>query len=112
MQPRFAATIDAGAVASSSSRSFKALVALGAATPSEACRRAERELARAPRCGCCVSPRVHLTKYVGSTLFFDDDPASLRRALPQAERARWSDRLIAAFIMLYGRARVSLFERS
>jgi hypothetical protein len=83
-----------------------------AATWSDARNEAERELARAPRCGCCVSPRVHLAKYVGSTLFFDDAPESLRRALPSAERARWSDRLLAAFIMLYGRARVSLFGRS
>lgn len=73
-----------------------------AATPSE--------LERAPRCGCCISPRVHLAKYVGSTLFSDDTPAALQRALPAAERARWSERLLGAFILLFGRPRERLFE--
>jgi hypothetical protein len=94
MQPRFAATIQYEA----------------AALPSRG--EAERELARAPYCGCCVSPRVHLAKFVGSTLFLDDKPSSLRSALPFAERARWSERLIGALIVLFGRPRVTLAGRS
>jgi hypothetical protein len=72
-------------------------------------RDAERELQRAPRCNCCISPRVHLTTYIGSILFSDDTPATLRRALPAAERERWSERLLAAFILLFGRPRERLF---
>jgi hypothetical protein len=73
-------------------------------------RDAARELGRAPRCACCISPRVHLAKYVGSTLFLDDNPAALRRALPPADRERWNDRLLSAFILLFGRPRVTLFS--
>jgi len=75
-------------------------------------RDALRELTHAPRCGCCISPRVHLTKYIGSTLFSDDTPATLRRALPATERERWSGRLLSAFILLFGRPRETVFARS
>lgn len=90
----------------------KALLALGAASLLEARLAAARELERAPRCGCCVSPRIHLAQSVGSTLFFDDDPAELQRALPFADRARWTARLVAACIVRYGRARVDLYART
>jgi hypothetical protein len=73
---------------------------------------AERELARGPRCRCCVHARVHLTRYIGSTLFFDDNPEQLQLALPAADRERFTPRLIAACIVLFGRARVELHERS
>ena len=111
MQPRFAAPLHYPTIAPSS-QPLRALAALGAATLAEAGLEAERELARAPHCGCCMSPRVHLAKFVGSTLFLDDDPAMLRLALPSAERARWSERLVAALIVSYGRARLTLFGRS
>ncbi len=88
-----------------------ALAALGTDDPRHARAAAERELARGPRCRCCVSPRVHLTRYVGSLLFLDDDPELLQRALPAADAARFTVRTIAACIVLYGRARVALHER-
>ncbi|MCW2630274.1 MAG: hypothetical protein JWR48_6996 [Mycobacterium sp.] len=47
------------------------------ATPLEARAEAEHQLARVTPCRCCVNPRVHLSRYVGSTLFLDDDPAEL-----------------------------------
>jgi hypothetical protein len=87
----------------------KAFEWLGAEHPEEARVAAERELARGPRCRCCLAPRVHLARYVGSTIFTDDDPAALLRAIPLAERGEWSERLIAACIVLHARPRVSLF---
>lgn len=85
--------------------------ALGSDDPPKARAEAERELARGPRCRCCLSARVHLSKYVGSLLFLDDNPELLRRALPAADTARFTVRVIAACIVLYGRARVELHER-
>jgi hypothetical protein len=82
------------------------------ATPLEARAEAEHQLARVTPCRCCVNPRVHLSRYIGSTLFLDDDPAELQQAIPPAERARWTVRLIAACIVLYGRARLDAFGRS
>lgn len=88
-----------------------ALAALDTRDPIAARADAERELARVPRCRCCVSARVHLAKYLGSTLFFDDKPELLRSALPAADRARWTVRAVAACIVLYGRPRVELHGR-
>ena len=90
----------------------KALAALDARTATEARAEAERELARARPCGCCVGPRAHLATHVGSILFLDDDPAELQRAIPRAEHAWWTRRLVAACIVLYGRPRLTLFARS
>jgi hypothetical protein len=90
----------------------KRLDALDARSPAEGRIDAERELARARPCGCCLTPRIHLTKWVGSTLFLDDDPAALLRAIPRGERASWTTRLVAACIVLYGRPRITLFGRS
>jgi hypothetical protein len=87
------------------------LLALGAASLAEARAAAERELAHGPHCRCCVSPRVHLAQWVGSLLFLDDDPAELQRALPVGERAEWPLRRLAACITLWGRVRVSPYER-
>jgi hypothetical protein len=86
------------------------LSALGVATWPQARTQAQRELLRGPRCRCCVSARVHLGRFVGSTLFFDDDPEKLRLALPPAERL--TTREIAACIVLYGRERVDLLPRT
>jgi hypothetical protein len=72
---------------------------------------AEHELSRATRCRCCVSHRVHLGKYVGSTVFLDDNPQLLHSSLPPADRARFTVRTVAACIVLYGRPRVELYER-
>jgi hypothetical protein len=72
--------------------------------------RAARLLAR-EHCGCCISPQVHLARFVGITLFLDDDPVELQRAIPSAERARWTVQVVAACIVLYGRARVTLYEK-
>jgi len=90
----------------------KAFAALDAADPAWARAEAERELARGPRCRCCTTALVHLGKYVGSILFLDDNPELLQRALPPDDRARFGVRAIAACIVLYGRARVELYERS
>jgi hypothetical protein len=87
----------------------KACAALGADDAAEARLEAERELARGPRCRCCLTPRVHLSRFVGSTLFADDDPATLLQAIPRDAREQFDTRLIAACIVVYGRARVTLF---
>jgi hypothetical protein len=79
---------------------------LGAATHGEAIAVAMRILERAPRCGCCISHRVHLSRYVGTLLFYDDAPSRLVDAIPASERTEWSERLFAACIVLHGRARV------
>ncbi len=89
-----------------------AFAALGARDPRSALEAAEREVSRAPRCLCCISPRAHLAAHIGTTLFLDDDPEKLRDALPADERASWTPRLLAALIVLHGRARVDLFARA
>ena len=86
---------------------WPALDTLGAASWPEAREMAQRVLGRGPHCLCCVSARVHLARYVGSTLFFDDDPEELRQALPPGEQL--GAREIAACIVLHGRERVDLF---
>ncbi len=86
----------------------RAVRALGATCSADATARATRVLDDAPRCGCCISHRVHLTKYVGSTLYIDDDPRQLAEAVPARERTAWTERLFAACIILYGRARVTV----
>jgi hypothetical protein len=111
MHPRLVCSILVGG-ALPSRPPLKALATLGASSPSQARADAERELARARPCRCCLTPRIHLTKYVGSTLFLDDDPAELQRAIPRAEHSSWTQRLVAACIILYGRPRLTLFERS
>jgi hypothetical protein len=82
-----------------------ALMALGAFSSADAVDHARRVLAGAPRCSCCPSHRAHVAKYVGSTLFVDDDPHELSQAVPTSERTPWTERLIAACIVLHGRAR-------
>ena len=86
---------------------WSALLALGAVTPSDAVATAQHVMERAPRCGCCISHRVHLARYVGSTLFRDDDPRQLTEAVPRSERTGWTERLFAACIVLHGRERVA-----
>jgi hypothetical protein len=56
--------------------------------------------------------RQHLSKRLGSTLFLDDNPAELQRALPRAEHEHWTERLLAACILLWGRPRTTLYGRS
>jgi hypothetical protein len=87
----------------------KACTLLGADTLAQARSEAERELARGPRCGCCLTPRIHLTRFVGSTLFLDDDPHALLAAIPLDQRGNFTPRLIAACIIVHGRAREALF---
>jgi hypothetical protein len=87
------------------------LAALGAATLTDARRTAKRELRLASPCGCCTSARAHLARYVGSTLFLDDRPDQLHQALPSEEREHFPLRLIAACIVLYGRARIAVPTR-
>ncbi len=90
--------------------SLRHAVAVSFCLPTRA--EAQRQLTSAPRCRCCVSARVHLARYVGSTLFFDDNPEQLQLALPASDRGWLTPRLIAACIALYGRERVSLHATS
>jgi hypothetical protein len=87
-----------------------ALDVLYAADWPQARAEAKRIIERGPHCRCCVGPRVHLTRFIGSTLFFDDDPEKLRLALPPGDRL--TARVIAACIVLHGRERVELFPRT
>jgi hypothetical protein len=87
------------------------MIELGVGSSSEARSAAERELAQGPRCGCCVSARVHLSRFFGSTLFLDDDPTQLWLAIPLTERERWTPSIVAACIVLHGRARCDLYRQ-
>jgi hypothetical protein len=89
-----------------------ALATLGTVSLTHARAEGKRILGRRAHCGCCVSAYVHLSRYVGSTLFFDDKPEQLHRALPPADRDAFSPRLIAACIVLHGRPRVELYPRT
>jgi len=111
MHPRLVATLFDPSVIPPHPRS-KALATLASRSPDEARLDAERELARAQPCGCCLTLRIHLTKYIGSTLFTDDDPAALQRAIPRHEHRRWTQRLLAACVVLWGRPRFTPFGRS
>jgi hypothetical protein len=94
------------------SRHLKAVQALGAHNLFEARAIARRELEDESACSCCRSPRDHLARFVGSTLYFDDDPAHLRRAIPFEERLQWTPRILAACIVLYGRERIDLYPHT
>ncbi|MDB4971278.1 MAG: hypothetical protein JWN44_6967 [Myxococcales bacterium] len=84
----------------------KALRYFAAHTMDDALGQAAHELAAARRCACCSSALAHLRDRLGSTLFLDDDPALLAAAFPLHERDRFTPRLLAACILLYGRPRV------
>jgi hypothetical protein len=108
MSPRLALS---GSI-SSPAQTTRALEMLGARDRRSAHDLAVREVRRAPRCFCCVSQRAHLAIHVGSTLFLDDDPFQLQQAVPIEERAFVTPQLIAALIVLHGRARVDPFGKA
>jgi hypothetical protein len=83
----------------------KALRHFATHTIEDALGQAERELASARRCSCCANALAHLRDRLGSTLFLDDDPEQLASAFPPDERDRFTPRLLAACILLYGRPR-------
>lgn len=85
---------------------LKAVRMLGARSLPEARREAAHTLKHARRCECCKSLLDHLFDRLGSTLFLDDDPEELAQAFEEAERDRFSPRVLAACIVLGGRARV------
>lgn len=71
-------------------------------------RRRARELLRAARpCRCCKTATAHVFDRIGSTLFYDDDPAKLREAFDPEERERFTPEILAAAILVHGRARVT-----
>jgi hypothetical protein len=86
---------------------LKAVRLLGARHLPEARHRAEHTLKGARRCACCASLLTHVFDRVGSTLFLDDDPETLAQALEESERDQFSPRVLAACIVLLGRARVA-----
>jgi hypothetical protein len=85
---------------------LKAVRCLQAHGLPDARREARHVLERARRCTCCTSLLSHLYERLGSTLFLDDDPMALARAFEDAERDSDSARVLAACIVLSGRARV------
>ena len=84
----------------------KAFKLLGAQDFDSAWRLAERELARARRCTCCVSLLAHVYDRIGSDLFLDDDPEQLVLAFNESERDQFSVFVIAACVVVSGRIRV------
>jgi hypothetical protein len=85
---------------------LKAVRMLGARSLSEARREAAQALKHARSCDCCRSLLDHLFDRLGSTLFLDDDPQELAQAFEETERDRFCPRVLAACIVLRGRARV------
>lgn len=93
----------------SSGRSeLKALQVLGAKTLGAARRRASKVLSDALRCPRCQKLLGHVFDNLGSTLFLDDDPAALECSFDPSERDAFAARVLAACIVLSGRARVVL----
>ncbi|QSQ11800.1 hypothetical protein [Myxococcus landrumensis] len=86
---------------------LKAVRMLGVERLADARTRAEHALDGARRCSCCRGLLEHLYDRLGSTLFLDDDPEQLARAFEDDERDRFTPRVLAACIVLAGRARVA-----
>jgi len=84
----------------------KAFDVLGVKSLSQAKKRATQVLSDALRCPCCQGLLAHLFDRVGSTLFLDDDPSALERCFEPGERDDSAARVLAACIVLSGRARV------
>ncbi len=84
----------------------RALSVLGSATFTEARDRATQVLANALRCPRCQKLLGHVFDNLGSTLFLDDDPVALACAFDPGERDPFAARVLAACIVLSGRARV------
>ena len=80
---------------------------LSARRPETATHRARMILQSAPRCQCCSTPASHVISIIGSTFFLDDEPGLLARAFPAGERGEALEQLIAACIVLLGRARTT-----
>jgi hypothetical protein len=85
---------------------LKALHFLNSKTLGEARRRASQVLSDALRCPRCQKLLGHVFDRLGSTLFLDDDPRQLECAFDQGDRDEFSARVLAACIVLSGRARV------
>src|SRR5689334_14650712 len=85
---------------------------LGAHSDAEAYRMGALMLNRSAVVPCCGSALAHVYHRLGTTFFLDDDPEQLARAFPPAERQQFNPRLLAACIVLCGRRRVSVFDRS
>jgi hypothetical protein len=86
-------------------RGLKALAALRVASLREARRRAARVLTKAQRCPRCRTLLDHVFDCLGSTLFIDDDPHALMSAFKPTECDQFSEKVLAALIVLNGRPR-------
>jgi hypothetical protein len=86
-------------------RALKALDALSVASLPEARRRADQILTNAKRCPCCRTLLGHVFDCLGSTLFIDDDPHTLLSAFKPTECDQFSEKVLAALIVLNGRPR-------
>ena len=82
----------------------------GGHTLEDAVRQARIELASARACPCCATLLAHVHERIGSTLFLDDDPVQLAAAFDATERDVFTPRVLAACVLLYGRARVGVGE--
>jgi len=67
---------------------------------------AQREFERASSCLSCSRMLADVFDRVGSTLFLDDSPKLLAEAFPPSERDGFTARVLAAYIVLFGRERV------
>ena len=86
----------------------KALRCLDSTSLDEARPSAVSELRAAERCECCKRVLSQLHERVGSTLFRDADPAQLALAFDATDRKECTVRLLAAYIVLFGRPRVPI----
>jgi hypothetical protein len=86
-------------------RYLKAFKSLSVESLVEARRRAEQVLAKAKRCQRCTTLLNHVFDCLGSTLFIDDDPHVLIGAFKPTECDQFSEQVLAAIIVLNGRAR-------
>lgn len=90
---------------------WRALRCFGGQPEPLARREAAALLRRPPACACCASILGHVQLRLGTTLYYDDDPAQLTQAFPPAERGAFNPRVLAACVLLTGRPRVELYPR-
>ena len=84
----------------------QAFLYLDATSFEEARQSALRVLELAADCPRCKRVLHQLHERIGSTLFLDDDPRLLARAFDAADREGCAQSVLAACIVLFGRARV------
>jgi hypothetical protein len=95
-------------VSTSSSEQLKAVQMLNATTLTNARRAARRELSAAKRCPRCASLLRHMFDRMGSDVFLEDDPNALAQAFESCDCDESTPRVLAAYVVLKGRHRVTL----